>query len=195
MADKLTAKQQTFINAYLANGFNATQAAIEAGYSEKTAHAIGWENLRKPEIKAAIDEALASFAMPKSEVLARLADHARGDMRDFAGLTLESLGTHPRGNLIKKLKLDVKYDSQNKAHSFIDTFELYDAQAALIQLARVHGLLTDKSEVKVNDWRSQAIDDIKAGNVTYEALVSHFDNEIATELFRAAGLPIPPTEG
>ncbi|NGP59995.1 terminase small subunit [Paenibacillus thiaminolyticus] len=34
--------------------FNATRAAIAAGYSKKTAHVIGWENLRKPNIQAEI---------------------------------------------------------------------------------------------------------------------------------------------
>ena len=43
----LTAKQQRFIEAY--DG-NATQAALTAGYSAKTAYAIGQENLKKPEI-------------------------------------------------------------------------------------------------------------------------------------------------
>jgi len=104
--------------------------------------------LTNVDIKTAIDAKLDEYAMSAKETLARLADHARGDMRDFAGLTIENLGRHPRGNLIKKLKLDVKYDNENKAHQFIDTFELYDAQAALVQIARVHGLLTDRSEVK-----------------------------------------------
>lgn len=51
----LTDKQTLFINSYLVH-FNATRAAIEAGYSEDTAYNIGWENVRKPEIKAVIDE-------------------------------------------------------------------------------------------------------------------------------------------
>ena len=34
---KLTHKQDSFVKAYLLNGGNATQAAITAGYSEKTA--------------------------------------------------------------------------------------------------------------------------------------------------------------
>lgn len=38
---------------------NATQAAIRAGYSPETAGAIGNENLKKPEIKTAIDKARA----------------------------------------------------------------------------------------------------------------------------------------
>jgi phage terminase small subunit len=47
---KLTAKQELFCKEYLVD-LNATQAAIRAGYSEKTAHAIGQENLRKPTIQ------------------------------------------------------------------------------------------------------------------------------------------------
>jgi len=52
----LTDKQQRFVEEYLID-LNATQAAIRAGYSAKTAGSIGEENLRKPEIAAAIQEA------------------------------------------------------------------------------------------------------------------------------------------
>jgi terminase small subunit len=53
---KLTDKQKRFIEEYLVD-LNATQAAIRAGYSEKTAYSIGEENLKKPVIKQAIEEA------------------------------------------------------------------------------------------------------------------------------------------
>lgn len=53
--DQLTDKQRRFCEEYVLD-WNATQAAIRAGYSEKTAHAIGQENLRKPIIKSFIDE-------------------------------------------------------------------------------------------------------------------------------------------
>lgn len=46
---KLTPKQIRFVDEYLVD-FNATQAAIRAGYKAKTAHVIGAENLRKPKI-------------------------------------------------------------------------------------------------------------------------------------------------
>jgi phage terminase small subunit len=49
----LTTKQQRFVEEYCVD-CNATQAAIRAGYSPKTAYAIGSENLRKPEVKAAL---------------------------------------------------------------------------------------------------------------------------------------------
>ncbi|HHZ70644.1 MAG TPA: terminase small subunit [Methylococcaceae bacterium] len=52
--NKLTPKQDAFVKAYLLNSGNATQAAIAAGYSKKTAQVIGAENLLKPIIKESI---------------------------------------------------------------------------------------------------------------------------------------------
>lgn len=52
----LTPKQQRFVEEYLID-LNATQSAIRAGYSEKTAYSVGHENLKKPEIQKAIQEA------------------------------------------------------------------------------------------------------------------------------------------
>ena len=59
---KLTAKQTAFISAYCSNGFNATQAAIEAKYSIKTAATIGQENLIKPLIAVEIQKYKDSIA-------------------------------------------------------------------------------------------------------------------------------------
>lgn len=91
MSEGLTIKQQAFVEAYLVCGFNATEAARRAGYSDRTAHAIGWENLRKPEIAAAIRQGLAERAMPADEVLARIAEHARGTMVDFLRIDDEEI--------------------------------------------------------------------------------------------------------
>lgn len=52
----LTEKQRLFVAAYLENP-NATQAAVKAGYSEKTAGVIGYENLQKPQILAVLNAA------------------------------------------------------------------------------------------------------------------------------------------
>lgn len=61
MTTKLKARQQAFVDEYLKD-LNATQAAIRAGYSPKTSGQMGDENLKKPQIKAAIDEAMAKRA-------------------------------------------------------------------------------------------------------------------------------------
>ena len=56
--DKLTPKQQRFVDEYLID-LNSTQAAIRAGYSAKTANVIGPENLAKPYIQSAVQQAQA----------------------------------------------------------------------------------------------------------------------------------------
>ena len=55
----MTKKQKLFVEEYLID-LNATQAAIRAGYSPETAGSIGNENLKKPEIRARIDKAMAN---------------------------------------------------------------------------------------------------------------------------------------
>ena len=55
MEKKLTPKQAVFVQEYLID-LNATRAAEAAGYSKKTAKAIGFENLTKPAIAAAVQK-------------------------------------------------------------------------------------------------------------------------------------------
>lgn len=75
-------KQQRFVDEYIISG-NATQAAIKAGYSKKTAAVTATENLRKPNVKAAIDKRNAEIQSEKTmdmqEVMERLAAMGRGE--------------------------------------------------------------------------------------------------------------------
>ena len=66
---KLTKKQQKFCK-YIANGYNATQAALKAGYSPKSARKIASENRTKPDIAAKLEEeAIKSQAQADAELL------------------------------------------------------------------------------------------------------------------------------
>jgi len=58
---ELTPKQKTFVDEYLID-LNATQAAIRAGYSKRTAGQIGDENLKKPQITKAIQDSMTQRA-------------------------------------------------------------------------------------------------------------------------------------
>lgn len=82
---KLTQKQSRFVDEYLID-LNETQAAIRAGYSRKTAHAIGSENLKKPEIKKQIDRRLQEIKSARTadatEVLETLTAILRGEMTE-----------------------------------------------------------------------------------------------------------------
>jgi phage terminase small subunit len=84
--DKLTRKQRRFVEEYLVD-LCATRAAIRAGYSPKSARAIGHENLTKPDIRAAIDRAVADRAararIAAEQVLDEVAVIAFSDIRDI----------------------------------------------------------------------------------------------------------------
>ena len=78
----MNAKQKRFCDEYLID-CNATQAAIRAGYSPKTAKQIGQENLTKPDLKKYIDEQLERIHSEKTadaqEVLEYLTAVMRGE--------------------------------------------------------------------------------------------------------------------
>lgn len=85
-AKGLTDKQSIFVREYLVD-LNATQAAIRAGYSVKTAEVIGYENLNKPQIATAIQEAMDKRAgrleITADRVLQEIAKLAFSNMQDF----------------------------------------------------------------------------------------------------------------
>lgn len=76
MREKLTAKQAAFVREYLID-LCAAKAAIRAGYSAKRADAIGYENLRKPEVAAAIQSAMKE----RAERVQRTADDVLMDIQ------------------------------------------------------------------------------------------------------------------
>lgn len=161
----LTDKQQAFVNHYL-TCFNATRAAVAAGYSGNTARSIGQENLTKPDIRAEIDARLKELRMGANEVLARLERHARGDvteilkpytLKDKDGnevkgedgqpvrdMVLDLHGAAERGalGLVKKVKFGARGDV---------SIEMYDAQRALITLAQVHRLVGPRDDEEGGD--------------------------------------------
>ena len=82
ISEKLTQKQQRFVDEYIISG-NATQAAIKAGYSKRSAQQTGAENLLKPVIKAELDRRNAEIKSAKTadmqEVMEYLASVMRGE--------------------------------------------------------------------------------------------------------------------
>ncbi len=104
MAKPLTSKQEMFCLEYLID-LNATQASIRAGYSAKTAQAIGAENLTKPLIQARIAEAMkersektkidAAYVLKMSnELLLRCMVEDEGFSPSGAGKALDLIGKH-----------------------------------------------------------------------------------------------------
>jgi phage terminase small subunit len=139
---RLTNKQRAFINEYLIS-WNATQAAIASGYSEKSARTIGPENLSKPVIAAEIARRVAEMTMGANEALKLLSDIARGSIEDFITvggrvpvIDFEKAQQAGQLGLVKKLMM-----SEGKI-----SFELYDKQRALETIAKLQGLFVERVE-------------------------------------------------
>lgn len=82
---KLTEKQKRFADEYIKSG-NATQAAIKAGYSKRTARTIAQQNLTKLDIKNYIDERMRTIEnnriMTAKEAVEFLTSVVRGDVKE-----------------------------------------------------------------------------------------------------------------
>jgi len=145
-----TKKQKRFVEEYCKD-FNASAAARRAGYSEKTAGQMGYENLKKPEIKQAIEERLSELAMSAAEATKRLGDIAEADIGDFFEVFEEENGTQyilldkeavvkMGGGIIKEISFD-----QNGRPKI----KLYDAQKALNTILDAHGAFNHDQKVDV----------------------------------------------
>lgn len=138
---KLTKKQEMFVEEYIID-LNATQAAIRAGYSKKTAGQIGEQNLKKLEIQQAINKKLAEkkekLIMKQDEILERLTQQGRREATDYQVVITEKPVTNEKGDVvaIEKLPEIVEVPTQNK-----------DVIKALETLGKYYVMWTDKQEV------------------------------------------------
>jgi len=151
---ELSPKRLAFVNEYL-QCWNASEAARRAGYSAKTAYAAGSFLLRIPEVLREIEQRQRDSGMSANEALARLTDQARGSMGAFLHISargevqvdLASREARDKLHLIKKIRLKRRRQLRAGKEWELESIEieLYDAQAALIQIGRHHGLFTERA--------------------------------------------------
>ena len=147
MAEKrLTAKQQRFCDEYLID-LNATQAAIRAGYSEKTAKQIGQENLTKPDIREYIDKRMkekeAALIADQDEVMRYLTSVMRRELSEAVVVTLqtktEKWVEHENTGKLKKQTI-----TEDKPAVVDIPARLSDANKAAELLGKAYMIFTDK---------------------------------------------------
>lgn len=195
---RLTSKQLEFINQYFLCNMNGTEAVIQAGYKVKnrqTAASIASENLRKSHIREAIDLRLQENTLSANQVLQVLSQQALGDIRyvvnkygepDFK-LAIKNNATQT----IKRWKRRKVITEGTTVEEY--DIELHDPQAAAVQLGRYYKLFTDK--VEITDWQTEAVMAIRSGEVDYVELVEEFGDDLATQLFQQAGVPVMEATG
>jgi phage terminase small subunit len=183
---KMTAKQQRFCDEYLIS-LNATQAAIKAGYSKKTAGVIGDENLKKPYIREYIDKRMAEkeaeLIADQNEVIKYLTSVMRREATESVVVTLSEEETKyvedehgtMRKQTIKKevpkvVEIPAKLSDANKAAELLGKrYGLYVEQQE--RAARLEKLKAETARIK-----GESPDDEKADDGFLEALQSEAES-------------------
>ncbi len=151
---KLTEKQQRFIDEYLID-LNATQAAIRAGYSVKTAKDIGCQNLAKLNIQQAISEKMAERSkrtgVNQDRIVLELAKIAfvnAADVIDSDDATIKAGATADDTAAIQSVK--VKVIPTKEGEGVEREIRLNDKLKALELLGKHLGMWNDKLDVNLN---------------------------------------------
>lgn len=132
---KLTDKQTAFVREYLVD-LNATQAAIRAGYSERTASRIGPQLLGKTCVREAIEKAQAKRAR-RVEVTQ---DYVLSNLVEVVERTMQRVPVLDR-------KGEQVTDEEGRA---VWTFDAKGANRALELLGKHLGIFTDKVKAEVS---------------------------------------------
>ena len=152
----MTEKQKLFCEEYLID-LNATQAALRAGYSEKTAYSIGNENLKKPEIQEYIQKRLKekedALIAKQDEVLKTLTAVMRREKPETVVVTCKARKSYYDDNGKKVID-----EAEQPICVEIPT-KVSDVNKAAEMLGKYYALFTDRTQIE-NDGPVVIIDDI-----------------------------------
>lgn len=189
--DGLTPKMQRFVEEYLVD-LNATQAAIRAGYSEKTARAIGSENLSKPVIQLAIEEAQAKRSertqITADQVLSELALIAKSDIRDLMEWDEERSCFVPSRDLSREQaaaisEIQAETTRFTRDDDVVETrvklkVKVWDKLRALGDIAKHLGMFTDRMmTIDPKDLSDAELERVAAGEDPLKVLASRRTNQ------------------
>ena len=157
---KLTDKQKKFVAEYLVD-LNATQAAIRAEYSEKTARQQGQRLLTNVDIQAAIQERQKELSektnITQEKVLTELAAIAFANGTDFASVNANGLIAIKATSQVPKEKLPAIAGIKYTNHGMGVEIKLHDKVRALELLGKHLGVFdrqqggTDPQENNIFD--------------------------------------------
>jgi phage terminase small subunit len=152
----LSPKRKMFVEAYLKT-FNATQAALDAGYSPKTARSQGARLLTFVDIAAEIKKRLDEMVMSADEVLRLLSRQANASHKSWVKVDKDGRiyfdFSDPEAqenlDLIKKIKTKTRHEREGKKDFEVEwvEVELYDSQRALELIGKHHGIFVDRHEI------------------------------------------------
>lgn len=161
---KLTEKQRRFVDYYVETG-NASEAARRAGYAEKAAYRTGSENLRKPQVKAAIDARLKELEDKRiakaDEILQFLTSTLRGEVKEER-VVVEGTGEGRSDARIITVQVSAR-DRLEAAKSLLKRYPMQlDAKEQKLKLQKLEAEI--RAAEQVDDDAVTIVDDLGDGN-------------------------------
>lgn len=164
----LTARQRRFVDEYLVD-LNATQAAIRAGYSAKTARSVGSENLTKPDIASAIDARRAAITekleVSQESIVAELAKIGFADIRklftETGGLKRVEHLDDDAAACLSSVEVVTRRvpgtDRDDPEYEHVSKVRMWDKRAALVDLGKHLGMFVERVQHDVGPGLAQII--------------------------------------
>lgn len=156
--DDLTPRQQRFVQEYLLD-LNATQAAIRAGYSRKTAYSMGQRLLKNVELQQALQKAMLDrqqrTGITQDRVLEELAAIGFARATDYAAVEGDTVVIRPTGELTAEQTAAI---AGIEAGRYGVRLKLHDKVRALELLGKHLGMFEGGGEEKTGEVR--IIDDL-----------------------------------
>ena len=186
MKNELTMKQKAFADEYVKNGGNATQAAISAGYSAKTAYSQGQRLLKKVDVADYIGSQMERIEKEQHRDIMSLADIQERRSKIAKGEVVDGLGFAPdfsdqlkaMDGLEKALAIAEKQriereEKEKREKAPLWTIPITDATSDFVEIYRtvheafageidIHEIISKggRGSIKSNFW----------GNVAYETI-------------------------
>jgi len=141
----LTWRENNMVDGFVANGGNATRAAIDAGYSPNHASQAAWNVLNRPAVQERIHARIAQAQAQPAEAIGSLVSQMRADVTDCFGpdgaFSVELARQNGLGHLLKvSTTIHRKAGPRGSLRTTGDAtkIEFLSPQIAALQLARIN---------------------------------------------------------
>ena len=162
---KLTQKQETFCINYFESG-NATEAAIVAGYSKKTARVIASINLTKVNIVNRLQElrdlAASAKIMDVVERKERLTEIARARLTDYVTCgpdrDLVDVGPEsPNTAALQEITSRTEFDKDGAGEAVVTKIKLHNPMTAISELNKMERIYEEGTTVNIDNRKIEII--------------------------------------
>lgn len=202
----LTAMQRRFVEEYLID-LNGTQAAIRAGHSKKTAAQIAHNNLKKPNIQAAMkieqDLRTRRVGVTVDRIVTELAKIGFANLIDYVtindqGDAFVDFSKVDRDQMAAVIEISVEEYTEGRGDMARDIkrtkFKMADKRAALVDLGKHLGMFVERKELNVNHTEKPLTSEERRARIS-----ELIGREAADRIIEAARgreeIPGPPESG